>query len=153
MTKEEIMALYKAWILPESKDPFHFEKQENCQHTILAYNPLCGDKFELYLRGEHPYPLDTVGFHGIGCAVSTASTSLMLRHLQSKTLQEALIETAAVLAALAPDADIQHLPEKIKVLASTKHFGGRVDCIRLSWQALYDYLLQIDSRGQEQIEQ
>ena len=140
MTKEEIMALYKAWILPESKAPYHFGKQDQCQHTVQAYNPICGDKFELYL-GDNLNVLLDPGFHGIGCAVSTASTSLMLRHLQGKSIDKALQEITDVLAALDPDADIQHLPEKIKVLASTKHFGGRVDCIRLSWQALHDYLI------------
>ncbi|MEQ9230261.1 MAG: hypothetical protein RIF46_06225, partial [Cyclobacteriaceae bacterium] len=64
MTKEEIQQLYKVKILPENKEPFHFRKDEKAKEIVKAYNPMCGDKYQIYL-GEK-----TNHFDGFGCAIS-----------------------------------------------------------------------------------
>ena len=48
MHKEELQAAYKRLILPENKAPYHFDERTDGT-TVEAYNPMCGDKFKLYL--------------------------------------------------------------------------------------------------------
>ena len=139
MTKEEIQALYKTYIIPESKAPYRFFIPESYERDILAYNPLCGDKYHLYqsiLNASAQFQ-----FHGIGCALSQASCSLLARAAERKTIQEIKTLTSSFLQSLDLKNEIApELPEGVKVLASLKHFEGRIECIRLPWQALHDEL-------------
>ena len=76
MTKEEIQDLYKGHILPENNSPYHFEANNNANTILEAYNPMCGDKYQLYLNLDNNI-LDPMHFHGFGCAISKASTSTL----------------------------------------------------------------------------
>ena len=79
MTKDEIQKLYKETILPEYRKPYHFDKISNPIEVVRAYNPICGDKFDLYINSDNPRKFY---FHGIGCAISKASTSILMRKIE-----------------------------------------------------------------------
>ena len=141
MTKEEIQQLYKQHIIPESKAPYRFFVPENYTSEILAYNPLCGDKYHLYQTEEESNPI--LQFHGIGCALSQASCSLLIRASEGLQKQELIQLIDSFLGSLSLENEISNeLPESIKILAALKNFEGRVDCIRLPWQALFEELAQ-----------
>ena len=55
MTREEMEQLYRAHIIPENRAPYHFEVDAEAPMQVQAYNPMCGDKFTLYL---HPDDLE-----------------------------------------------------------------------------------------------
>lgn len=138
MTKEEIQEQYKALILPESKNPYHFE-QVATNLTVEAYNPMCGDKFVLHLE-ENDATITSVHFHGFGCAVSKASTSLMLREIEGKRTAEVIDLCEVFITSLDKGEAPRHFPEGLKVLLELKHFEGRIDCIQLSWKALLEHV-------------
>lgn len=139
MTKEELIKLYHELIIPESKDPFQFTSVENCAETIMAYNPFCGDKFELCLNKKRG-ALD-LHFHGKGCGISKASTSVMIRQLQGMGEREAMSFCKKFLGVVEERDNFEKkTDEKLKILAEIRHFEGRMDCVVLSWEALYNYL-------------
>lgn len=132
MNKEEIQAAYKRLILPENKAPYHFEERDGAR-TVDAYNPMCGDKYKLYLDED-------VYFHGIGCAISKASTSLLLKEIEGKSEKEVIAFCKEFLDAVDASKPSENFSEGLNVLIELKEFEGRVDCIQLSWKALLKHL-------------
>ena len=141
MTKEELQLLYKEKILPEIKSPYHFGKIDNPTYTISAYNPICGDQFQLFLNDKDNRCSGT-HFHGFGCAVSKASTSFLLRHIEGKEWAEIKKVCDSFLKSLQGTAHNTNTieDEVLQILISMKNFEGRQDCISLSWKAMYDFL-------------
>ncbi len=133
MTKEEIQRLYKEKILPENNEPFHFEKEENAREVVQAYNPMCGDKYQIYLGKK------TAHFDGFGCAISKASTSLLLRNMEGKS-EDQVRELCEQFLNAFETGDGSGLAEELQILVELKNFEGRLDCIQLSWKAVLDYL-------------
>ena len=128
-----MQSLYKQLILPENKSPYHFEKKEEFE-TVDAYNPMCGDKYSLYLSAEE------VHFHGIGCAISKASTSLLIKEIEGKSKEEVVTFCKDFVEAVDNGETSRKFSEPLNVLISLKAFEGRVDCIQLSWKALLAHL-------------
>ena len=140
MTKEEIQALYRSKILPENKAPYHFEADFVSPWEVQAYNPMCGDKFKLQLVAEDD-TIQEAYFHGIGCAISKASTSILMKKIEGKSEAEVSQLLGQFLAAL--NGGTYHFEdEELNILAALKDFEGRVDCIKLSWEALMKSLSQ-----------
>jgi nitrogen fixation protein NifU and related proteins len=142
----DITKLYQDFILKRSQDDQNFEKRPTAQHTLEAYNPLCGDKFKLFLDVENEV-ISKATFHGYGCAISKASTSVLIEKIQNKTYDEALILINAYFGVINPkntegplstvktevDADIQ-------AFEVMQQFPERLTCATLSWQAALDFL-------------
>ena len=80
--------LYQEVILDHNRRPRNFGELKDCNRQADGYNPLCGDKITLYLRMEDDVVRD-VTFKGSGCAISTASASLMTEALKGKTREQA----------------------------------------------------------------
>lgn len=140
MTKEEIQQRYKEKILPENKSPYHFEKRDDANSTFMAYNPMCGDKYQLFLE-EDGEVINEVHFHGIGCAISKASSSILLRKIEGMQKDDIKIYCKKFILALNSEGEASDLEdEELKILAELKNFNGRLDCIQLSWKALLEYL-------------
>ena len=135
MHKEELQAAYKRLILPENKAPYHFEERRDGT-SVEAYNPMCGDKYQLHLSEN----LQQIHFHGIGCAISKASTSLLLKEIEGKSREEAETFCKQFIEAVDKGETSPTFSEPLNVLISLKEFDGRVDCIQLSWKALLAHL-------------
>lgn len=133
MTKEELKQLFKEKILPHQRAPYHFETIEASDDSVLAYNPLCGDKFTLQLQKDSD-SVSSAYFHGFGCAISQASTSLLIQRIEGKTQSQIVDLCQRFLNALDNDQPLDD--EELRVLAALKKFDGRVDCITLPWKAL-----------------
>ena len=136
MTKEELQILYKDKIIPENKTPYHFEKKDTADWEVAAYNPMCGDKYQLQLdlEGEK---ISQAHFHGIGCAISRASTSILLKKVEGKSQEEVRILVKRFLDSIKSDDVASFDEEELNVLVELKNFDGRVDCITLSWEGLW----------------
>ncbi len=80
--------LYQDIILDHGRHPRNFRALPHPSHFAHGHNPLCGDRVTVYveLDGER---IKDVSFEGRGCAISTASASLMTEILKGKTLGEA----------------------------------------------------------------
>lgn len=139
--KEKLKQLYKSVILTHNKTPYHYEKKLSATHQIEAYNPLCGDQFNLYLDLEHGKIKD-IYFHGYGCAISKASTSVLVKNLENKSIEEAL-ELCTVFKQLTDPNEEQTKDIEIKELEAfeaAKDFPSRLSCATLSWEAIKEYL-------------
>jgi len=84
----DLRALYQEVILDHSKHPHNFRAMAEATRSAQGYNPLCGDKVTLYVKLENDRIAD-ISFQGTGCAISTASASLMTQALKGKTRTEA----------------------------------------------------------------
>lgn len=81
------MDLYRDEILEHYRHPHNFGDLPKANAVYEEYNPLCGDRLRLQLEIENG-KLINVGFIGEGCAISTASASMMTDYLQGKKVDE-----------------------------------------------------------------
>ena len=84
---EKLKQLYQGVILKHSQSPINYEKREDADIKIEAYNPLCGDQFKLFLETEGDV-VKSIHFHGYGCAISKASTSILVKKVEGKSIDE-----------------------------------------------------------------
>ena len=127
--------LYQETILDHSKRPRNFHILPDANRTANGYNPLCGDKLKLYLKVENDIVQDA-SFEGCGCAISTASASLMTESLKGKTKEEALHLLERFHELLTKDeASTQDLG-KLVVFCGVRDYPARVKCATLAWHTL-----------------
>jgi len=134
---ESLKQLYNKLILERNNNPVGFEKREDAKTMLEAYNPVCGDQFKLYLDFEGP-TIKEATFHGYGCALSKASTSLLIEGLKGKSLQECKQFIQFYLRYL--EKEDTKAPEIYAALARAKNFPGRQQCTVLSWEVALKYL-------------
>jgi nitrogen fixation NifU-like protein len=136
----ESRELYQDIILDHGRKPRNFHKMEHPSHFANGHNPLCGDRVTVFLEIEGDKIKD-VSFDGRGCAISTASASLMTEVLKGKTLAEAdeLFKAfhAEVTGGEVPPVEekLQDDFERLAPLEGVKAYPTRVKCATLAWHA------------------
>jgi len=135
----DLRELYQELIIDHSKRPRNFKVLETANRKLEGYNPLCGDKITLFLELEHDR-VKNVSFQGSGCAISTASASVMTESVKGKTLAdvEALFEVFHQMVMGKPPA-AGNAPElgKLAVFSGVSEFPARVKCAMLAWHTLH----------------
>lgn len=129
--------IYKTQIKAEAKDPYHFHKNEGAEYAERAYNPVCGDRFDIYFDIENQ-KLINASFNGFGCMISKASTSLMIRTLENKTLEELGKLAENVIEFF--EEEKEDLIDEMKLFSNKSSFKGRMDCITLPWKAIKKFI-------------
>ena len=128
--------LYQEVIVDHSKRPRNFGKLEGATRDAEGYNPLCGDRVKIYLKLENGR-LSDIRFQGCGCAISTASASILTESLKGKTLAEAgtLFER---FHQLVTEGAVAGSPElgKLAVFSGVSKYPVRVKCATLAWHTL-----------------
>lgn len=136
---DDLRGLYEEVILDHNRRPRNFNKvPEACNHRAQGNNPLCGDRFTVYLTINEGV-IDDVGFEGAGCAISKASASLMLESIKGKTIQEANELFNKMHHLLTDDFDLEAEVDdlgKLEALSGVKEFPMRVKCATLSWHIM-----------------
>jgi nitrogen fixation NifU-like protein len=134
----ELRDLYQEVILEHSKAPRNFKKLAAANHQAEGFNPLCGDRFTVYLDLEGDTVRD-VAFEGSGCAISKASASMMTQSIKGKTLTEVdrLFKDfhKFVTTQDHTDSDSAELG-KLAVFSGVAEFPARVKCATLAWHTL-----------------
>lgn len=132
---DELQDLYQEVILDHNKRPRNFRALEGGRKAE-GYNPLCGDRFTVYLTIDSGVIKD-VSFQGSGCAISKASASLMTESVKGKSIEEAKATFDAFQKMLTgpTDAPTDNLG-KLTVLAGVRQFPVRVKCASLAWHTL-----------------
>lgn len=130
----DLRELYQEVIIDHNKNPRNFYKIALPSHQAEGFNPLCGDRLSLYLSVSEN-KIHNVSFEGAGCAISTASASLMTEMLIGKTIEEADKLFSHFHTLLVGKDNIEISPElgKLKVLAGVKDYPARVKCATLAW--------------------
>jgi nitrogen fixation NifU-like protein len=134
----ELDSLYQEVILDHSKRPRNFRALENADRLADGYNPLCGDKVTIYVHLVDDRIAD-ISFQGSGCAISTASASILTETLKGKTRAEAeaLFQAFHDLVTGQP-VKSGHAPAlgKLAVFSGVSEFPVRVKCASLAWHTL-----------------
>jgi nitrogen fixation NifU-like protein len=132
----DLKELYRDVILDHNKRPRNFGNLAPADAHAEGHNPLCGDQLTVWLRMQGETIAD-IRFEGKGCAISTASASLMTEAVKGKDRAEALALYARVHALLTqqdavPDASLG----KLAALSGVREFPARVKCASLCWHTL-----------------
>jgi nitrogen fixation NifU-like protein len=136
---DTLRELYQEVILDHSRHPRHFGKLEHATHSGEGFNPLCGDRVNVYLDVGADGRVKDIAFEGKGCAISQASASLMTDMLKGRTLAEAEKLMEGFLH-LVKGEDAGQLPEddreRLDVMAGVSAFPMRVKCATLAWHTM-----------------
>jgi nitrogen fixation NifU-like protein len=127
--------LYQETILDHSKRPRNHHPLEDANRKAEGYNPLCGDKLKLYLKMDGDLVRDA-SFEGAGCAISTASASLMTESLKGKTREEAMKLVDKFHDLLTTDTPASRDLGKLVVFCGVRDYPARVKCATLAWHTL-----------------
>jgi nitrogen fixation protein NifU and related proteins len=132
----DLSELYQEVILDHNRRPRNFRALDRPTHQAEGYNPLCGDRLNLFLKVDGDVIAD-VGFQGSGCAISKASASLMTDCVKGCDVAaaRALFERFHRMVTTPPDAEVEDLG-KLSVLAGVREFPVRVKCASLAWHTL-----------------
>lgn len=134
--------LYQELILDHSQKPRNRRSIDDCDaaadcRRAEGHNPLCGDRLTLYYQAEGDRIVD-VAFEGDGCAIFTASSSLLTDILRGKTVAEARGLMTDFLAMLTDEDNVPDAERlgKLAVFAGVRGFPVRVKCAALAWRTL-----------------
>lgn len=129
----DLRNLYQETILDHNRHPRNFRRLQDASHHAHGHNPLCGDRVDVFLTVEDGRIVEA-SFDGDGCAISTASASIMTELLQGRPLEEAhhLFEQFHDL--LTNKNQSADEPDKLEVLAGVRAFPTRIKCATLPWQ-------------------
>lgn len=134
----ELRELYQEVILDHSKRPRNFGKPGSATHSAHGRNPLCGDTLTVFLDVRDGTIAD-IAWEGHGCAISTASASMMTESLKGKSIEEGrnLFEWFHRLLTAPPDLGQPAGPlGKLAVFTGVREFPVRVKCATLAWHTL-----------------
>jgi len=133
----DLQDLYQELILDHGRRPRNFRPLDGATRSAEGYNPLCGDKVKIYVKMDGDIVKD-ISFEGSGCAISTASASIMTETLKGKTRAEAeeLFQTFHdLVTGRQAQLDAPELG-KLAVFSGVSEFPIRVKCATLSWHTL-----------------
>lgn len=133
----DLQDLYQELILDHGRRPRNFGKLEDANKTAEGYNPLCGDKIRVYVKVGGDV-VEDIKFEGAGCAISTASASIMTDALKGKTRAESEQLFRAfhdLVTGHQQESETQDLG-KLEVFSGVSEFPTRVKCATLSWHTL-----------------
>lgn len=131
--------LYREIILQHYKKPLNLGRLDPPAHSTPGINPSCGDQLELFLQVDNGV-ISQVRWQGQGCAISTASASMMTEAIKGKTPAQALDLMnhfkAMIVEGATPAAELGDL----KALAGVHKLHARVKCATLAWNTLEEAL-------------
>lgn len=139
----DLRELYQEVILDHGKRPRNFRHPADANREAKGDNPLCGDKVTIYLKLSATGVIDDVAFEGRGCAISTASASLMTELLKGKSEAEANALFGAFHHMCTQDDGAPALPknledefDRLQVLSGVRQYPMRVKCATLAWHTM-----------------
>lgn len=137
----DLLDLYQEIILDHNRRPRNFGSLPVADRSADGDNPLCGDKIHLEIDLEDDH-IAGIAFQGAGCAISTASASLMTEAVKGKSLEEAhsLYESFHdLLTGKTEGAERGGEPVdlgKLQALVGVREYPMRVKCATLAWHTL-----------------
>lgn len=138
MTDESLSELYQELVVDHSRSPRNRGPLPDATHDAKGHNPLCGDELMLRLKLAGDEIVDAK-FEGQGCAISTASASLMTEAIKGKTRAE--VETLfEAMHRLLTGGEAGMALGKLEAFSGVRDFPARVKCAALSWHTLKNAL-------------
>ena len=134
----DLRELYQTTILDHNKQPRNFRVPAGANREAAGHNPLCGDRVTVHVQLDDGVVKD-VGFQGNGCAISTASASLMTQAVKGRSVAEVqkIFDAFHELVTSDPQREFDAgAVGKLAVLAGVREYPVRVKCATLAWHTL-----------------
>ena len=145
---ENLENIYNELIMEHSMNSYNKKKLKHADFCEVGHNPNCGDEITLELNVKDSV-IEDMAFSGHGCAISQASTSIMIDTLKGKTLEEAkeIIKTfiGMIKREITDEAELEKLEDAI-AFQNVSHMPARVKCALLAWHTIEDILNKEDNR-------
>ena len=133
----DLRELYQQVIMDHNKRPRNFHEIADATHTASGDNPLCGDNIRLYAVVKDGR-IEDVAFLGSGCAISTASASLLTAAVKGKSVEDAERLFTAFHAMVTGKAEPDKAAlGKLVAFGGVREFPARVKCANLAWHTLH----------------
>ena len=139
---ENLNDVYSELIMEHSMNSYNKKKLENADFCEIGHNPNCGDEITLQLKMDGD-KIQDMAFSGHGCAISQASTSIMIDTLKGKTIEEAkeIIKTfiEMIKRETKSEEELEKLEDAI-AFRNVANMPARVKCALLAWHTIEDIL-------------
>ena len=150
---EDLNNVYNELTMEHSMNSYNKKKLEDADYCEVGHNPNCGDEItlELKLNGDI---IEDMAFSGHGCAISQASTSIMIDVLKGKTIKKAkeIIKTFIdmIKRETKSEEELEKLEEAI-AFRNVANMPARVKCALLAWHTIEDMLNEDNNQGKNSI--
>ena len=135
---EDLENVYNELIMEHSMNSYNKKKLNHADFCEIGHNPNCGDEITLELNVKDGV-IEDMAFSGHGCAISQASTSIMIDTLKGKSLEEAkeIIKTfiGMIKREITDEAELEKLEDAI-AFQNVSHMPARVKCALLAWHTI-----------------
>ena len=152
---EDLSDVYNDLIMEHSMNSYNKKKLDNADFCELGHNPSCGDEITLELKLDGDIIKD-MAFLGHGCAISQASTSIMIDTLRGKTIDEAkeIIKTfiEMIKREITDETELEKLEDAI-AFKNISNMPARVKCALLAWHTIEDMLDKRENEGTAKIDE
>ena len=139
---DNLTDVYNELIMEHSMNSYNKKKLECADYCEVGHNPNCGDEItlEIKMNGDK---IEDMAFSGHGCAISQASTSVMIDTLKGKTVEEAreIIKTfiEMIKRETTDEEELRKLEDAI-AFKNVSNMPARVKCALLAWHTVEDML-------------
>ena len=140
--------MYNELIMEHSMNSYNKKKIENPTYCEMGHNPNCGDEIEIQIKLNENV-IEDMAFTGHGCAISQASTSIMIDTLKGKTVEEAkeIIKTFIdmIKRETQNEEDLKKLEDAI-AFKNISNMPARVKCALLAWNTIENIFKQEEDK-------
>ena len=139
---DNLEEVYNDLIMEHSMHSYNKKKLDDADYCELGHNPNCGDEISIELKLDGDV-IEDMAFTGHGCAISQASTSIMIDTLRGKTIEQAkeIIETfiEMIKREITDEKELEKLEDAI-AFRNIANMPARVKCALLAWHTMEDIL-------------
>ena len=147
--------LYNELIMEHSMNSYNKKKLESSDMSEIGHNPNCGDEITLELKMNGDI-IEDMAFSGHGCAISQASTSIMIDTLKGKTIKEAreVVKTfiSMIKREITDEEELKKLEDAI-AFKNVSNMPARVKCALLAWHTIESMIEKKENNGTSKIEE
>ena len=152
---DDLTEVYNELIMEHSMNSYNKKKLENADYCEIGHNPNCGDEITLELKVNGDI-IEDMAFSGHGCAISQASTSIMIDTLKGKTIKEAKeiikIFIEMIKRETTSEEELKKLEDAI-AFRNVSNMPARVKCALLAWHTVEDMLNKNQNLGKGSIDE
>ena len=146
---EDLTDVYNDLIMEHSMNSYNKKKLEGADYSEIGHNPNCGDEITLELKLDGN-KIEDMAFTGHGCAISQASTSIMIDTLRGKTIEEAKEIIKIFIEMIKRETTDEEQLKKLEDAIAFKNVSNmpaRVKCALLAWHTIEDMLNKNNDNG------
>ena len=138
----DIRELYQEMILDHSRSPRTFGPLDRENLTAHGHNPLCGDDVSIHIYRSPAGVIEEITFEGSGCAISTASASILTGILKGRMEEDVRVIFSSFRNMVAADGETPSGDGlgKLAVFSGVRQYPSRIKCATLCWHTMIQAL-------------